>query len=304
MRRGIAVGLFVLGALSGAASASAQNINELQIKAEGSVVRADGGEQSQVFSSSGSLQIGKATSSAFGYTVGRCGLDVGPRLQSDAVKGWTLDFTPTGTQGLAVTFHVRWTRLDGGKQAAPVEVDLTLRPGESFPIDSLSIPTPTSSSGCRLLAMTLRVRVDYWPPPEFETRLVATDLWLVERSADGAERTQPLTLRGLPNDSMPFFFAPLTEGGTSLDIYGELRAAPEQGDIVLSLTVRSRTVEGGRSSTIWRNGNSMTSRKIDPVLKAKPGEVVSVELPRLTENQSGAFASKTLSLRMRTQQVR
>jgi hypothetical protein len=146
--------------------------------------------------------------------------------------------------------------------------------------------------------------VDYWPPPELEARLIATDVWLVEKAPDGTERTQQMTVRGLPNQSVPFFFAPLSEGGTALDIYGELRAAPGQDQIELNLTVRSRIIEGGRSSTYWRNGNRITSREIAPTIKEKPGEVVSVELPRLGENQSGAFGSKTLSLRLRSQQLR
>jgi len=303
--RSKAVGLFVCCALGGATSAWAQKFDQLQIQAEGNIVRTDGGEQTSVFSSSGPLQIGKPTTSAINRLSGGCGLAVGPRLQPDAVKGWSLEFTPSSVQGSAVTFHLRWTRVDGGKQAAPADVDLTLRPGESFPIDSLSLgPAPTDTSTCRLMAMTLRMKVDFWPPPERETRLLATDLWLVEKAADGSERTQPLTVRGLPNQSVAFFFAPLTEGAVSLDIYGELRAAPEQDQIVLNLVVRSRIVEGGQSSTILRNGNFMTSRKIEPTIQAKPGEVVSVELPRLSENQSGAFASKALSLRLRLQRVR
>ena len=152
--------------------------------------------------------------------------------------------------------------------------------------------------------MTAKIKVDYWPSPEREARLVATDLWLVEKASDRTERTQQLTVRGLPNDSLPFHFAPLTEGSASLDIYGELRAVPGDGQVELSLEARSRIVEAGQSSTTWRNGNVMSSRKIAKTIQLKPGEVVSVELPRLGENQSGVFGSKTLSLRLRSQQLR
>jgi hypothetical protein len=297
--------LVLAGVLCSTAPAAAQTPEQFQIKVQGSMVRSDGGEQPSVWMSSGALEIGKRTTSRIVRTSGTGCLHVAARLPSDADKGWSVEFTPTRVQGNAVTFHMRWTGLDSGKELAAVETDLTLRPGESIPIDS--IPVVGSSAGnqsCRATAITLRARVDYWPPPEYETRLVATDLWLVEKSSDGTERTQPLTVRGLPNDSLAFHFAPLTEGKVSLDIYGELRAAPGQGEVELSLVTRSRIVEAGQSSTIWRTGALLASRKIESKIQLKPGEVVSVELPRLGENQSGAFASRTLSLRLRSQHLR
>jgi hypothetical protein len=63
-------------------------------------------------------------------------------------------------------------------------------------------------------------------------------------------------------------------------------------------------VEAGQSSVTWRTGTLIASRKIESKIQLKPGEVVSIELPRLGENQSGAFASRTLSLRLRSQQIR
>ena len=301
----VAAGMVMCYAVWSASFAGAQTFDQLQIRAEGNVVRPDGGEQTQVFYSSGALEIGKPTNGAMGYSARFCGVAAGPRLQPNTLIGWSFEFTPTRVQGNAVTFHMRWSRVDGGKLAAPVDMDLTLRPGESIPIDTHALTAAsTAPPTCRFTATTHRLTVDYWPPPEDETRLVATDLWLVEKAADGTEHTQQLTLRGVPNQSLPFYFAPLLEGGVALDIYGELQAAPGQDQIALNLVVRSRIVEGGRSSTNWRDGNRFTSREITPTIKVKPGEVVSVELPRLSENQTGAFASRTLSLRLRSQQLR
>src|SRR5262249_44781735 len=65
-----------------------------------------------------------------------------------------------------------------------------------------------------------------------------------------------------------------------------------------------RPAVGGHSSTILRTGNVMYPRKVDSTFTIKPDEVPSIELPRLNENQSGAFASRTLSLRVRSQQIR
>jgi hypothetical protein len=57
--------VFVCCALWGP-SARAQTFGQFQIKAEGNVVRPDGGEQISVFFSSGTLEIGKTTPSGIG----------------------------------------------------------------------------------------------------------------------------------------------------------------------------------------------------------------------------------------------
>ena len=307
MTYGRTAALIVFGTLWPVGAASAQTYDRLQIKVDGNVVSAVGGERPSVGTSSGPLVIGKTTRSGIGKEPRlECGLHAGPRLTSEATHGWSLEFTPTQVQGDAVTFHLRWTRLDAGKESAPFDANLTLRPGESIPLDFLPLtPSASARPPCRLTGIAVRMRVDYWPTPEQEARLIATDLWLVERASDGAERTQQVSLRGLPNQSLPFYFSPITEGGVSLDIFGELRGTAGRDQLELSVVARSRIVEGGRSSTILQTGNYMTSRKVEPPpFTIKPGEVVSVELPRLGENQSGAFSSRTLSLRIRAQQVR
>jgi len=307
MTYGRTAALIVVGALLPAGAASAQTYDRLQIKVEGNVVSAVGGERTSVGTSSGPLVIGKMTPSGIGKEPRmECGLYAGPRLTGEATKGWSLEFTPTQVQGDAVTFHVRWTRLDAGKESEPVDANLTLRPGESTPLDFLPLtPSASASPPCRLTGMAIRMSVDYWPRPEQEARLIATDLWLVEKAPDGAERTQQVTVRGLPNQNLPFYFSPITDGGVSLDIFGELRGAPGRDQLELTVVARSRVVEGGQGSTTLRVGSYLTSRKVEPPpFKIKPGEVVSVELPRLSENVSGAFSSRTLSLRIRSQQVR
>lgn len=307
MKHGNVATLTVCGVLLATGPASAQTYDRLQIKVAGNVVSADGGERPSVGTSSGPLQIGKTTHSGISRLPGLdCGLGAARSLAPNATKGWSLEFAPTRVQGDAVTFHVRWTRVDAGKTAPSVDAELTLRPGESLPLDSMPLtPAAAATPSCRLTAMTLRMSVDYWPTPEHEARLLATDLWLVEKAADGTERTQQVTVRGLPNQSLPFYFSPLTDNGVALDIYGDLRGAPSQDGVEVSIVIRSRIVEGGQSSTILRNGNMMTSRSIEPKpFRVKPEEVLSIELPRLSENQSGAFASKTLSLRVRLKQVR
>ena len=48
----------------------------------------------------------------------------------------------------------------------------------------------------------------------------------------------------------------------------------------------------------------MRARQVESVIQLKPGEVVAVELPRLSENDSGAFANRTFSIRVQSRQLR
>jgi hypothetical protein len=46
------------------------------------------------------------------------------------------------------------------------------------------------------------------------------------------------------------------------------------------------------------------ARKVKSTVQLKPNEVVAVELPRLGENASGAFADQSFSITMRSQRIR
>jgi hypothetical protein len=46
------------------------------------------------------------------------------------------------------------------------------------------------------------------------------------------------------------------------------------------------------------------SRRVESTVLLKSDDVVSIELPRLTENDSGAFANQALSIRIRARTIR
>ena len=69
--------------------------------------------------------------------------------------------------------------------------------------------------------------------------LVAVDLWLVERLPDGKERSQPLSLRGLYNQPIPFYFDTLTAGTKTLDVFGDLQISPESETTEIKITTEA-----------------------------------------------------------------
>ena len=91
------------------------------------------------FVSSGPIVIGKTTSAGFAKLPGHVRvLAVAPTLRPGAEIGWSVDVTPRKVDGDAVTFRVRWVRSrhEGKDSSSPAgDLEWTLRPGESVPLD-------------------------------------------------------------------------------------------------------------------------------------------------------------------------
>ena len=290
--------------LAVAGSAGAQTFEHLSIDLRGNRIEVDSGERPSVGMSTGPLVVGKTTTAGFAMRPNLCGFAAAARLLPGGVTGWTAEVTPIRVTGDAVTFHLKWVRSrdENRDTTSPSgDLELTLRPGESVPLDLVPLPAGVK---CPLLATSLRVEVNYWPRTQEDLRLVATDLWLVDRGQDGRERSQILPLRGRFNERTPFYFETIMDGGTALDLYGEFTISPAGDALRIKLQTRSRVTENGRSSTILRDGRMMRAREVESEIEVKPGEVVAVELPRLSENETGAFANRTFSIRVRTRQIR
>jgi hypothetical protein len=281
-----------------AAAAHAQSLNDLQIRL-GAYTQSDNGGETPagVWRSTGPLVIGKATPSTF--SVGGCGygaVSSDGSLREDATTAWRVEVTPRRVVSDAVTFRLRWVRsVDNGKAfTVPNEdAELTLRPGESRLVDSVPVPPGAKTfdgQPCKTSVASVRVAVDYYPEADFDRRLVAAELWLVERLSNGTERTQPLSVRGLPNRPIPFYFDSIVDGSLSLDIFGRVVARLASGAMEVSFQTRSRWGED------W-------GRSVESVIHVKPGEVIDVRLPKLGDG-AGPFANRDLSIRVRARQLR
>jgi len=291
--------------------AEPQTFDDLQVTVRGLVAQSDGGEHWRVGNSTGPIVIGRTTTSVIATNeCGNMSVSGGSRLLDNAVNVWRIEVTPIRVNDRAVTFRLDWKRsVSGGKeqQMAATIAELTLRPGESAPIDmALVAPPAAKPSGvmCDARSVTIRAGVDNYPDAEQERRLIASDIWLIEKMTDGTERTQQAAARERPHQPATFFFDTISDGGVSLDFFGDLTGAPRPDGIAIHLETRSRLVQGGQSSLILRQGNMMTGREVKADLTVKPGEVVDVALPRLSENDAGAFANRSYSIRIRSRQLR
>ena len=311
------IGLLMMQ-LSLVASARAQTADDVQIEVNVFDVTINGAERPAggAFSSgpvsrkwSGGARFSARACGAFSIEAGA----EGP-FADGATSAWRVELTPVGMNDGAVTFRLRWVRaLDTGREMSPKseDIELTLRPGESRSLDSVVVP-PDKVTGrpcpvwdnrgkqVELSRVALRVSVEYTPHESAERRLVGVDLWLIERIPGGGERSQPLSLRGLPHRAIPFYFDAISENGLSLEVLGQVAASPEGEAIAVALQTRSHW---GPSVFDWREGKRAPTRYVDSRLKMKPGETVEVALPRL-ESSAGPFAARTYAIRIRVRQLR
>lgn len=294
-----------------ASPASAQTIDHLRIWIKGIALHNDGGAQPGVFSAGRGLAIGQTVSASIWKEAGRCVLGVAStRRTPDAEIGWTVEAMPIRVVDDAVTFSLMWKRdRDKGKDSAGPggRSELTLRPGEALPVDIADLLATDTSATCPYRRIELSITVDHYPPADLDRRVVATDLWLVRRLAGGSTQSEPLTVRGQPNRPTPFYFSTLTDRGVSLDFSGELTVRERESSREILLIARSRLIEGGRQSETMPaapDSRFFVAREVKSTVQLKPDEVVAVELPRLGENASGAFANQTFSITLRSQRIR
>ncbi|MCC7043287.1 MAG: hypothetical protein IT183_05465 [Acidobacteria bacterium] len=305
-----ALTFFCLVTIASISVAAAQSFPHLSVDIEGTTIGIEGGERPNTGMSTGPLVIGEVMTAGFAKDPNFCGFGVASRLLPGAISGWTVAVTPLKVENDAVTFRLQWVRarFENRDSSSPSgDLTVTMKPGDSMPIDvvplSSSVTMPYERCGVR--ATALRVSVNAYPIPQNDRRLVSTELWLVERLPGGQERSQALTVRGLFNRATPFYFDSITDGGVTLDFHGEFTVSPSDNQIVLNLTTRSRAVQGGTTSISLRDGPMRArGREVDSMVRLTSGEVVAIELPRLSENDAGAFANHSFSIRVRSQRIR
>jgi hypothetical protein len=312
----LALGLLMVQ-LIGVGAAGAQTAKEMEIRVEVYERKTSGAEER----AGGYYGIGAAdtkTTGAGRFSVGECGAFLisaggeGP-FGDGSTTGWRVEITPITVVTGAVTFRLRWVRaLDTSMTMVPKseDVELTMRPGDSRPMDTVSVPpekgtgrrcpvTDSRGQSVELTHVSLHVSVQLAPGEERERRLMAADLWLIERLPNGTERVQAQSVRGLPHREIPFFFDAITEGALSLEVVGQVIARPYGSTIEVRLSTRPRW---GPAAFDWRDGKSHM-RYVDSRLDVKPGETIEVALPQL-ENSAGPFASRKYAIRVRARQLR
>ena len=285
----------VVWLIAATAQAQTDSVERLSIIVEGATLSSPGGEERTIGGGVEPSKPGVTARHGFSFWSDRCFGGVSRRVEPDADLGWIAEITPVRVVNDAVTFRLVWarTREEGKASTQPRrDVELTLRSGESIPLDAAPLRCTTQP---RIIGTSLRVSVVRSPDSDHDRRLIALDLWLVEKLKDGSERSQPLSLRGLYHRPIPFYFESITEGALVLDIFGEVTAAPGDRTSEVKIMTRSRIFDPnpppGRA---FPRGTTAT-------IKITPNEVVSVQLPELAYS---AFASRALSLRIRVRQLR
>ena len=312
----IAIGVAILQ-LFGAAAVSAQTPEEMVVLVSLHMTRASGTEDPPgMFLGAGRLSTKAPGSGRF--SIGKCGASSlqaraeGP-FEPGIITGWRVEIVPIRVNDGAVTFRLKWIRaVDNGKDAKDTteDVELTMRPGESRPMDSAAIPVDKETGRrCTVWdnrgkqveysAVALRVSVDYRPAELQERRLMGADLWLIERLPGGGERTQSLAVRGLPHRAIPFYFDAIRDQTLSLEIFGSLIIRPDGEAVKVELETNSRW---GPATSDWREYRGIL-RQTESGLNVAPGETVELALGRL-DDSAAPFASRNYAIRIQVKQLR
>jgi hypothetical protein len=290
-----------------AAPAAAQTPGEVEVSIAGFELAANGAEKpAGVRFTTGpfGLKTGEPASAMFSVTgCGYFALRTGPpfTFADAATAGWRVEITPLKVVDHVVTFRLRWTRaLDTSKTFEPPreDIELTLKPGESRPVDSVPVAMANvktfDGKPCTTKTASLRVSADF---PDMDHRLVAADLWLVEKLANGKERVQTQSVRGLFNRAIPFYFDTVTDGTNRVDIFGKLVADSSQGGFEVNIegirAVENQEPEWGYWAARWFRST----------LHIKPDEVVDVALPP-PDIPPGVLSDRSFSIRIKPKQIR
>lgn len=278
------------------ARAQTDGVERFSINVQGATMSSPGGEEVRVGGGADPNEPGKTVRHGFSLRPDRCIWAVSRVVEQDADLGWAVEITPVRVVNDAVTFRLFWARTrDEGKASIQPrgDMELTLRPGESMPLDFVHRRCPSQP---QTIGAALRVTVVRYPDPDYDRRLIALDLWLVEKLKDGTERSQPLSLRGLYHRPIPFYFDSITEGALILDIFGEVTVASGDRTSDVKIVTRSRIFDPNQPP------GRPFPRETTATIRITPKEVVSVQLPQVAD--SSAFASRALSLRIQVRQLR
>jgi hypothetical protein len=301
-----------------AGAAYAQTFNDLQIKLGVSYSTDHGETPGNLWRSTGPVIVGKPVASTFSLADACEAWSVSAvvgDIREDATTGWNIEVTALRVVREAITFRLRWVRFAALRRQftqVPLEsskafripnedLELTMRPGESAVVDTLRVPAGLKTMEGRTCrgSASIRVSVDRYPEEEEDRRLVAADLWLIERLSNGSEaqRGQILSVRGLPNRPFRFYFDRVVDANFPLDIFGFLTARLESGATAVTIETRCR----------WGHANSPgfygPQQFVESAVVVKPEEIVEVRLPKLDAG-AGPFARREFSIRIRARQLR
>lgn len=295
--------LGMLSALLGTGTVDTASVQDVQIFVTAYQVGASGAEKpAGVSRGTGPLSIGAPTVGVFSmFGCGGFSLTVPPHsFRDDATVGWRVEVTPLKVVDHAVTFRLRWVRaLDTGQglSQASEDVEVTLRPGESRPLDSVEVvedgATTSKSRSCDTKAVSLRVSADF---PVLDRRLIGADVWLVEHLPNGKEQSRLQSVRGLPHRPIPFYFDSVLHDRGRLDVFGKLVVDLEQG--ILGITLETAGAWADPGQTGYQSAQWFRS-----TVDIKPDEIVDVALKQ-PDDKTGGLGGRTFSIRIRARQIR
>lgn len=295
--------LFALMLCLSASVAHGQVIDDSQLIVTPYLLTANGAEAPEHLSGRWATTVGKSTTMVF--SMSGCGnfavtSNSQRQVADDATYAWRVELTPTKTLDHVTTFRLRWARIvdkaTRGFSPTSEDVEITLKPGESRPFDSVAVPQDGKTLNgrpCDIKSASLRVAAEF---SEFDNRRIAADVWLIEKLPSGAETRESFAMVGIPHQPMSFYFDRIGD----VDLFGHLTSDPEQSTIKVDVEVVRAQVNApppadthGYQAARW--DRSTTHLKAD--------EVIEIPLPKL-EERFGPYSKRAFALRVKVRRIR
>jgi hypothetical protein len=283
--------------------ADGQTVDDAQLVVTPHLLTTNGAENPEHVSGRWATTVGKSTSMVFSMSgCGNFTVSSGSQAKvvDDATYGWRVELTPAKVVDHATTFRLRWARVvdraTKDPSSASEDVELTLKPGESRPIDSVAVPQDGKTLNgrpCDIKSASLRVSSEF---SDFDSRRIAADLWLVEKLPTGIETRQSFAVVGTPHQPMSFYFDRIGD----VDLFGHLVGDPLQSTIKVDVEIVRAQVDvpppadtHGYRAARW--DHSTTHVTTD--------EVIEIPLPKL-EERFGPYATREFALRIKVRRLR
>jgi hypothetical protein len=224
---------------------------------------------------------------------------LGDKLPSAAFV-WDIKMQPVKYENASATFALEWARYQadgGGRPAVEGKTTMTLRQGDSQPIDF--VRSAPNAETCRDDAVVVEVGTGYKDARPGTEGTLQYDLWLKQQRANGEASTRRFTAMGVEGSDVHFGFAPVS---TPVSQLGAEQPAVAVFTSVQG-TIKGRTLSDGRITVIVdaarrdgvATGGAGPSGTVGAsgrkVLEVSPGEAIEIELPPPGGKSSAAIGT-------------
>jgi hypothetical protein len=198
--------------------------------------------------------------------------------------GWTLQLRRSAGEPGVARVDVEWSRkeLAGGTVQAGDRRTIALKEGEHHILDFVPIPSGPYAN------VVLELEAVHVEEPQFQSEMLAYDLWLVHEGREGRV-TRQVAVTGIHGQQTPYWFDPprfpigtaaTDQPALELSVSGTVRGRVRpDGRLEVTLVSRRTLIMSAGLGALARRAHTGGADIGEKTFLASPGETIAVELP-------------------------